>query len=270
MDSYLWPRTYKAWELTIDRMRGYIGDDSILNERDGQRIARFLAAHVGEDVLLVPPGMERGVDAPSLPGPVAEVAVSPPRTVDPVSAPAAEATGEETPEASPPMVASIEPAPVALVPAVAAQTGGTVSRGEASVQRPKFSVPPLKRLWNPGRSALRFARLTGFAAVAALIGLLVSGFGRRRLKTNFRPVHKRLAAVLLAALSIHGVIYIFEYGSPNVLWYWFGFAGLVVLIAVQAQGKLRRRYRLGPLSWHIAAGCAGLLLSVLHWIWAWL
>ena len=80
----------------------------------------------------------------------------------------------------------------------------------------------------------------------------------------------RCAAGLFFALAVHGVIYLFEYGTPNVLWYWFGFGGFILLIVTELQGIVRKRFRKGLLISHIIGACAGLLVSMLHWIWAWL
>ena len=270
MENYLWPRTYKSWELTISNMRGYIGDDSILSEEGGRRIARFLTEYVGEGVLLVPPGVEWVGVAANPPGSPALTAGVDGETVTGGENLPAATIREEIKEPSPPVKESSSPEPSGPPAAVERPPQEPVAGSVESVRRPKLYMPLLKKIWNPGRVALKGARWTGFLAVAALLGLLGSGFGRKKLKRNFRPLHKRLAWVLFAALAVHGVIYIFEYGTPDVLWYWFGFVGLVVLVAVQVQGKLRRRFKLGPLSLHIAAGCAGLVLSILHWIWAWL
>ncbi len=256
MKFYLWPRTQKSWELTVENMRRYVNDDTVLGPDECRRIADFLAAYAGEGVINVPPGVEyvAAAEVPvvlpvqSAPLPVAEVAAT---VLEPVAA---------------------EPLPAAEV----AESVEVASAAVAAVQMKRAGVArsadlnPLKGLWNPGRSALKAARLSGFLAVASLAGLLISGFGRRKLKLNFRRLHVKLALVLFVSLSLHGIIYLFEYGTPGVLWYWFGFAAFTVLIVTELQGIVRKRFRKGLLISHIIGACAGLALSLLHWIWAWL
>ena len=75
---------------------------------------------------------------------------------------------------------------------------------------------------------------------------------------------------LFVTLSIHGIIYIAEYGTPGVTWYWFGLAGFLALIVTEVQGIVRKRFHRGLLISHIIGACTGLTLSILHWIWAWL
>jgi len=255
MTFYLWPRSYKSWELTVANMRRYVNDDTVLGPDECQRIAGFLAAYAGEGVINVPAGVvytpvrwapqELPVQSAALP--VAEVEATRPEPVEPQ--PAVQEAAERG----------------ELLNAAAPE--GRV-RSTTVVRR--ADINPLKRLWNPGRSALKAARLSGFLAVASLAGLLISGFGRRKLKLNFRRLHVKLALVLFVSLATHGIIYLFEYGSPGVLWYWFGFAAFTLLIVTELQGIVRKRFRKGLLISHIIGGCAGALLSLLHWVWAWL
>ena len=260
MDSYLWPRSHKSWELTVANMKNYVNDEYTLNDDDCARITDFLAAYTGENKLIVPQGvvldkeMIRYEEVPDFNEslPIAEV-VEPPN--EPIG-PAPELTN----------VATVTEAEITavVVPGVTAVAPLTTK------SRAKIRGRSLKRLWNPGRGALKIARLTGFIAVGCLLGLLASGFSRRRMKLNFRKIHSRLALGLFLALSAHSVIYIFEYGTPNVTWYWFGLIGLAALLVTQAQGVLRKRFRQGLLISHVVGACAGLTLSILHWVVAWL
>ena len=270
MKDYLWPRSYKAWELTIANMRGYVGDETLLNEEDGKRIAEFLTMYTGEGGLIVPEGEEKPDTALSasdsgLEARAETLVKSEPVILEKSSENSAVATGPEVVEKS--AVSEPIPAPAVAVKPVAV----TKEKSAVAVSAPqKLRMPLLKCLWNPGRTALKVARFTGFIGVASLLGLLLSGFNRRKLNAKFRVVHRQLALALFVALIVHAVIYIFEYGTPHVLWYWFGVIGSLVLITTQLQGKLRRRFRMGSLSWHIFLGCAGLAVSLLHWVWAWL
>ena len=103
-----------------------------------------------------------------------------------------------------------------------------------------------------------------------MLGLLFSGFKRRTLKRHFRNVHVKLALGLFVFLSLHGVVYIFEYGTPHVLWYWFGLIGFGSVVITELQGLVRKRFHKGLLVSHIIGACVGLVLSLLHWVWAWM
>jgi hypothetical protein len=131
-------------------------------------------------------------------------------------------------------------------------------------------VPLVQRYWRPSRNALRGARVSGFIALGCLAGLFVSGFKRKALKMRFRPIHTWLALGLFVSLAVHGIIYIARYGTPGVLWYWFGLIGLLALIVTQVQGIVRKRFHRGLLISHITGACLAFALSILHWVWAWL
>ena len=227
---FLWPRSFKGWELTVERMRSRTYEETEFTEDEASRIVRFLAEFVGEGVLL-PDNIEPDVPADS-----------------------------SVPEEDVGNVVGIA-APVVDVPPVVAA-------------KPHVGMPPpegfMKRLWNPARGALVVARVSGFVAVACLLALLVSGFMRRTLKTRFRNVHVAAALGLFVTLAIHGTVYIFEYGTPQVLWYWFGLVGFGAVVVTQVQGLVRKRFHKGLLVSHITGACVGLVLSILHWIWAWL
>jgi hypothetical protein len=249
MTWYLWPRSFKGWQLTVENMQSYAYGETSFTDEEAERIARFLGDYAGEGLIIVPEG--------ELTSSVAIASIDP-ETVEPV---------ELEPEVvEPEVVAAVEPEvvePEAIEPATAV----------APVEQPtKPSVPiPLrKRIWNPSRNALRGARTSGFIAVICLAGLLFTGFKRRTLKQRFRQIHVKLALGLFVALSVHGIIYIAEYGTPGVTWYWFGLVGFITLIVTELQGIVRKRFHKGLLMSHIVAACLGLALSILHWIWAWL
>jgi hypothetical protein len=259
---FLSSRSYKGWELTVDRMRtlAYEGKDSF-TEDEAERIVNFLTDFVGEGVLL--DAIDEPETEPDSPvsehvgnliaAAVPDIEVPPtPDIVEPVLAKVVE---PPTPDAAEPVVTAAQSLPV-------------------SASKPHVGMPPstraMKRLWNPSMRALVCARLSGFAAVACLLGLLVSGFKRRTLARRFRNVHVALALGLFVTLAIHGTVYIFEYGTPHVLWYWFGLIGFGALVTTELQGILRKRFHKGLLISHITGACVGLVLSILHWVWAWL
>jgi hypothetical protein len=253
---FLWPRSFKGWELTVDRMQtraheasGYSDDGAeggkSFTDDEAERIVNFLTDFVGDGVLLAATG-----EAETEPdGTVAEYAgtdveLPPPDLVEPA-----------TPDTTEPVVATAQSSPV-------------------SASKPHVRMPTsdraMKRLWNPSMRALVWARVSGFAAVACLLGLLFSGFKRRTLKQHFRNVHVALALGLFVTLAIHCTVYIFEYGTPHVLWYWFGLIGFGALVTTELQGIVRKRFHKGLLMSHIVVAYVGLVLSILHWIWAWL
>jgi hypothetical protein len=220
MQWYLWPRTFKSWELTVENMRSYSYGEQEFSDDEALRIVEFLTEYSGEGVILTPESEE-----------------------PPEVAPVVEPKGEEPPPA-------IEQA--------ATNSASTIV------------LPVVKRYWRPSRNILRCARVSGFFAVACLLGLLGSGFKRKQLGINFRKFHVKLALGLFLALSAHGIIYIAKYGTPSVLWYWFGLIGFLSLVVTQVQGLVRKRFRKGLLISHIVGACLGLALSILHWFWAWL
>lgn len=263
MRFHLWPRSFKSWQLTVENMRSYAYGDNAFTGEEGERIARFLGNYAGEGTIIVPEGETTSsvsvayVEMETVDTLASEV--SEPELVETVVVASVE---QELPEPELPEPEPVEPEvsePEAIAAVAAAQPA-----------KPKMVIPLRKRIWNPSRNALRGARVSGFAAVVCLLGLLLSGFKRRSLKQRFRKIHVSLAFGLFVTLAIHGVIYIAEYGTPGVMWYWFGLVGFVALIITEVQGIMRKRFRKGLLISHIIGGCTGFALSVLHWIWAWL
>ena len=224
MEWYLWPRSFKAWELTIENMRSYAYGDLSFTDDEASSIVAFMAKYIGEDEI-------QGPD---------EETVSP----------------EEAAVTTEPDAVKEEPAQPAVQP--------------ADNLASKIVLPLVQRFWRPSRNALRGARFSGFLAVGCLVGLFVSGLKRKTLKKRFRPIHLSLAIGLFLSLAAHGVIYIAKYGTPSVLWYWFGVIGLLTLIATQMLGIVRKRFRRGLLVSHITGACLAFALSILHWVWAWL
>jgi hypothetical protein len=226
MQWYLWPRSVKAWELTVENMMSYAyNDENTFTADEGAIITEFLANYVGEGEIKEP---EK-------------------KTVSPVEIAAVVANPDvqkEKPE----------------------QPATPVMHNGAS----KVVLPIVQRYWRPSRNALRGARVSGFLAVGCLLGLFASGLKRKTIKMRFRPIHASLALGLFLSLATHGIIYIAKYGTPSVLWYWFGLIGLLALVVTQVQGIVRKRFRLGLLVSHITGAGLALALSILHWVWAWL
>lgn len=271
MTWYLWPRSFKGWQLTVENMQTYAYGDTSFTDEEAERIARFLGDYAGEGLIIVPEGESTSsVDIASIDtGTIEPEPVEPTVTeLEPevVAAVEPEVVEPEVVEPEPEVVTAVEPEviePEAVEPAAAVATA-------VQPAKPSVTIPLRKRIWNPSRNALRVARTSGFIAVICLAGLLFSGFKRRTLKKRFRQVHVKLALGLFVSLSVHGIIYIAEYGTPSVTWYWFGLVGFIALIVTELQGIVRKRFHMGLLMSHIVGACLGLVLSILHWIWAWL
>ena len=126
------------------------------------------------------------------------------------------------------------------------------------------------RFWNPSPVFLRLARYFGYGGIACLLLLAVTGLTRRRLALRFKPVHNTLALAFIVLMVLHTGIYLCKYGTPPVLWLWFGIVASVTPIVSEWSGLVRRRLQLRFKPVHYGTGFACLVFSVLHWIWAWL
>ncbi len=246
LEYYVTPRSKKAWELTVANMRVYTQHSAnAISEADGARVVDYLSATFGEG---------------STVDPLRHFAASPDAVQPPVAAPPPPPQPE--PSAQPPTLTTPPPppkpavlAPLAredLPPAIRARLEGYAAR--------------------PARSRLvsRAAQLGGYLAVGFSLALLAGGHSRRRLGRRFRPLHIAAALGLFLSLATHALIYLAQFGTPPVLWYWFGLVSFLVLVLAQVQGLVRKRFGRVFLRVHVAAGYAGLTLALLHWVWAWL
>lgn len=111
------------------------------------------------------------------------------------------------------------------------------------------------------------AKIMGHLAAGMLVLLLVSGLARRALGKNFRRVHGMLAFVFCGSLTVHGAVYLAEYGVPSVLWYWCGIIAAAGLLISEAIALVRPRNIKVFLWIHIPPALAGAVLTALHWIW---
>jgi hypothetical protein len=154
------------------------------------------------------------------------------------------------------------PEPTAATETPAAPTDQPAPR-TARPQRPKIPMagPP---------KSLGLAKITSHIAVAMLVVLLVSGMLRKKLKPAFSPIHHAAALLLFVTIAIHASIHLVEFGPVPVLWLWFGIAAIVVLLATEGVGLLRKQLRKRFLRLHMIGGALGGVLTILHWIWAYL
>jgi hypothetical protein len=106
--------------------------------------------------------------------------------------------------------------------------------------------------------------------VACLAVLVATGAGRRVLKRRFRPVHRAAGFTLLALVALHAVIYFFEYGTPPVLWLWYGIGATLLVAAAFITGFWRKQLKLNYRAVHYGLGGFAAGLAGLHWIWAWI
>lgn len=241
LEYYITPRSRKAWELTVLRMRDYVADpESAFSDAEAEEIIDYLSRHFGEDSQIDP--AEHFAYSPPLP--------TPPPTPGPSAAPSPDPA---VADAEPPSEAGSapelpEPARVEVTSAV----------------RERLADPP----WRPGRGLLRVAEMGGYGAVLCLLGLIGTGSFRRRLGRRFRRLHGALAAALFMCLAAHGTIYLLRYGAPPVLWYWFGALSFLLVAIAELQGIVRKRFGHWFLRVHVVSAAGGLALAVLHWVWA--
>ncbi len=246
LDYYVTPRSRKAWELTVANMRVYTQNAAItFTEAQADRVVAYMATYFHEDSSL---------DAAKHFSPAVVTESTPNNIVQPIPEPRV-APVQEQPMSNgvttlPPVEFLADPVPHSL---------------PASIQE-RLAHPG----WKPSRLTKRVAEWSGYLAVACTLLMFISGHNRRRLARRFRPIHIFSALGLFLGLATHAIIYLFQYGNPPVLWYWFGIASFILLVLAQLQGIIRKRFGRIFLNIHVTAGYCGLTLAILHWIWAWL
>ncbi len=129
--------------------------------------------------------------------------------------------------------------------------------------------PKLRISWRKSK-ATGVARIMGYVAMGIMGLMVLTGLARTKLKRNFRPVHTVLAIALFGALSIHVSVYLCEYGTPNVLWLWFGIAAAVLIGLVEFGGLVRAKLGVKFIRIHSICGIIGFVLVLLHWLWIYL
>lgn len=258
LEHYILPRSPKAWELTVENMRYFIWDDSQrYTDDEAARVVYYLGTHFDEGSELDP--IEHfGETTPYDSYAQTEPAVSPSAVV----------TG-------PVVVAVAEPVETTAVASVTAPVTAAVAVAAAPRPAPGAMPEEVRRRlenprWVPPAGALSSAGLAGYAAVFFLFALLLTGHGRRKLGKRFRRLHAAAALGLFASLAAHGVIYLLRFGNPAVFWYWCGVLSFALVAIVELMGILRKRMGRRFLRLHQLGGYTGLVLAVLHWIWAWL
>ena len=248
LDYYITPRSRKAWELTVANMKTYTQNGSItFTDAQGDRAVEYLATYFHEDSTLEA-AKHFSVAAAPEPEPVKPLPVVTDTRVAPVQpSPASNVVATSSPVE---FLADPAPAPRVL---------------PASI-RERLEHPG----WKPSHTVKHVAEFSGYLAVFCTVVMFLSGHNRRRLARRFRPIHIFSALGLFLGLATHAIIYLFQYGNPPVLWYWFGIASFVLLVLAQLQGIIRKRFGRIFLNIHVTAGYCGLTLAILHWIWAWL
>ncbi len=296
LDFYVTPRSRKAWELTVANMRVYAQHGANpITEADGERVVEYLGAYFGEYSNLdpiqhfggTPPSVAASAPAPTIEAappplpasaPTPTVEVAPPPL--PIPAPTVEAAPPPLPAPAPTPTVEVAPPPLPIPAPTVEAAPPPLPAPAPTLHTPlvREDLPPAIRARleahashpQQPRALKRVAEVGGYVAVACALTLLVSGHNRRRLMRRFRPLHIAAALGLFLGLATHAIIYLHQFGTPPVLWYWFGFASFLVLVLAQLQGLIRKRFGRVFLRVHVAAGYCGLALAVLHWIWAWL
>ncbi len=155
-------------------------------------------------------------------------------------------------------------------PPVSPTKAQRIAKARKRLQKQIEESNTLKRYWNPSKSVLKGARLLGYTAIISLALLAVTGYREKKMGSSFKPAHRVLSAILFLSIAVHAVIYIFKYGTPAVIWLWYGIAALIILTASFVLGYARKRLRINFRAVHYGLGALGAGLSILHWIWAWL
>jgi len=240
-ESYFSGRSEKSWELTVSRMNDYAkNSNESYTPEQSSRLISYLATYFGEDSTL---DARAHFDSETYPHKESALSLAAATSSVPVQ-----------------VAAQVSPLPVQGVAPLHAQ------HDVSSEIREKLAHPR----WKPTRALKRVAEGGGYLAIFCSFAMFITGHLRMRLKRRFRPIHVSFALGLFIALAAHAIIYLFQYGTPSVLWYWFGFISFVVLVLAQVQGLIRKRF--GPvfLKIHVSAGYVGFVLAILHWVWAWM
>ena len=251
---YITPRSKKAWELTVFRMRDLVwNDDDKFSKDDAKRIIEYMDRFFYEESEISPAQHFKNTSPQTV-----VVKAVPAEEIDP-----ADLAYDEEPE-TPEVEETAEV--VQATPVVTPSSTQKLRDDMPEAMRKQLSQP-----YKPFSPALiQTAKCSGFTAVLCLFLMVISGHFRKRLKCNFRKIHIPAAIILFISMISHGAIYIMRFGNPPVLWYWLGVASLAVLIGAQLQGILRRKLGQKFIPLHIAAGYSGITLAILHWIIAWL
>jgi hypothetical protein len=240
-ESYFSGRSEKSWELTVSRMNDYAkNSNEAYTPEQSARLISYLTTYFGEDSTL---DANKHFDPSTYPHQGSEQALSIVTSSVPVQ-----------------VAAQVNTLPVQGV------TPLHVQRNVSPEIRERLAHPR----WKPTRILKRVAEGGGYLAVFCTFAMFMTGHLRMRLKRRFRPLHITFALGLFIALAAHAIIYLLQYGTPSVLWYWFGFISFAVLVLAQVQGLIRKRF--GPvfLKIHVSAGYVGFILAILHWVWAWM
>ncbi len=206
-DYDLGTRSLKEWQLVVERMSSYGGDDPYTDE-EADLIIAYLYSEKYE--------------------PAAEDAI---------------------PDANDPPVAAVTD-PV---------TPATATTAPAPKEKIRIS-------WRKSK-ATGIAKIMGYVAAAMMALMVLTGLLRMKLKRNFRPIHNALAIGLFGALAIHVSIYLCEYGTPSVLWLWFGIVAAILIAAVEFGGLLRNKLGAKFIRIHSICGVIAFVLVILHWVW---
>ncbi|HOD83943.1 MAG: hypothetical protein BWX88_01809 [Planctomycetes bacterium ADurb.Bin126] len=235
-------RSAKAWELTIERMARYAENNEMtaFTDREAEAVLRFLVSF--------PEGKVIELDHVTLP------------TSEP---PAADASQVQ------PIAVQGQAAPAPSSQPTVATSGAASAPASAAARAAPVKLPPLPPPPLP-MALLSWAKSTGYVALAILAALVFTGVTRRQIGRAFPRLHVSLAAMLALCAVFHSVVFVWRYGAPHILWFWFGLIALGVVVAALLGGAYRRRMHGLLFRLHKAAALVALCLTLLHWVWYYL
>ena len=299
-------RSEKAWELTVQQMKGLAtGGAHEFSDESAAAIVQFLASFgEGQELVLnesalddAQPPAESAADqlvtlvVPTAPiaqtetPPLPECAIMTSATVErpvvitPPPAPEVVVAAEPPPppQKSKPVVVITAPVTVAATPvanSAAVSGAGIPVKKRSLVSR---AITGVKKIWHapqrlplpsPRAAIFAVARVMGDVSLGLLCLLILGGIFRRIFtKARFRRIHLALAGLLVVTASLHSVVYVVKYGTPNIVWFWYGLLGLALIFAVEICASIRKAMREFFFSFHKIAAVVALCVVILHWAW---
>ncbi|MCF7847675.1 MAG: hypothetical protein K9M45_02400 [Kiritimatiellales bacterium] len=128
----------------------------------------------------------------------------------------------------------------------------------------------VRKIKPPGRHRVAFdfsAKVSGYFGFAFLLCSVGTGLGRKKLKKNFRAIHRTAAIALLTTAMLHSVYFLLTLGLPSLLWFQMGIGATAILLATELCGGMRRVLKKTFLKVHITGALIGLVATILHWVW---
>jgi len=128
-------------------------------------------------------------------------------------------------------------------------------------------------IWEPSLLTLNISRILGYSALVALIIMMLTGHLKSKVKPYFAKIHRAAAYIMIFSVATHSTIYLFKFGTPDVLWFWFGIIASGTLIISEMSGEIRKHVPFIKKYFsqiHFACGWLCFVATTLHCIWIWL